>query len=145
MLETERPQSPITKVERPPILDRIVSERMSAKAKEEVVDQLLEKFNRQEIEDIKEGEVELTPRQKELVIEANRLIASALGSVGIKPKISITYSMIHLVRPDVFEQYIIKKGIKAKFVGALASIEEQAIFIKHEEYNELRFLSRIIH
>lgn len=136
---------PTIKPERHSVLDRIVSERMSAEEKAEVVDEFLEKLDNQEIAEIKEGEIELSPRQMELVAEANRLIASALKSAGIVPKIEIKPSMVHMVRPDVFERYKKKKGIEAKSLAAWVSIDEQAILVKAEEYDELQFLDRIIH
>ncbi|MBI2674296.1 MAG: hypothetical protein HYX22_00960 [Candidatus Yanofskybacteria bacterium] len=145
MIEAEKPQSLVRKVERPPILDRIISERISDKEKDKLVDELLEKFDRQDIEEIKGGEIELSPRQKELIIEANRLISKALGGIGIKMKTEIKYPNIHILKADVFEKYRKKKGIKSESISAWTSIGEQAIFIKQEEYNELLFLDRIIH
>lgn len=94
-IESTNRQSLSSKLERPPILDRIISDRMSAEEKEELIDELLEKFNKQEVEEIKEGEIELTPRQKALVLEANRLIASALKSAGTEIKITVSPAMVH--------------------------------------------------
>ena len=136
---------PVSKTERPSILNRIVSERLSAEEKEQITEELCDKLESQDIEEIKEGEVELSPRQVELAAEANRLIASALKSAGIRPKIEITSSMIHLVRPDVFERYLVRKNIKGDSIVALTSFEDETVLIKYQEYGELQFLDRVIH
>lgn len=133
------------KLERPPVLDRIVSQRLSQSEKEAIADEWLEKFEKQEIEEIQNGEIELSSRQKELVAEAARLTDKILETAGVKSKTRITPSMVHLVKPDVFFKYSRKRGERNSKLTALASIENQAILIKNEERNELEFLNQIVH
>lgn len=144
-IEKEVLNNRLEQPEQQSILDRIVSERMSDEEKKELTDTLSERLEKQDIEDLKEGEVEKTPRQIELILEANRLIAKALRGLGVKQKIEATLNMVHIVRPSVFEKYVSKHGVKGRLVTALASVDDQAIVIKAEDLDELMFLNKLIH
>src|SRR3989338_3585321 len=94
MKETKDTISP--KLERPPALDRIVSTKLTEKEKHDLIVYFKEVFDKQELEELKSGEVKLSSEQIFLIKLGNDLINQELAGYGINA-MDVPVTNIHVL------------------------------------------------
>ncbi|KKT82651.1 MAG: hypothetical protein A3B99_04890 [Candidatus Yanofskybacteria bacterium RIFCSPHIGHO2_02_FULL_44_12b] len=133
-------------------VDGVISENMTIKDKEEIRDFFIERFEKQDIEDIKGGEIELSPEQASLVDKANRTTNEFLTRIGVDPKIDIGPKNIHVLNEETFDMLVKKSNIdpwasvNPKRCAAFAHTPNQGIFIREKKaQDDIAFLHLVIH
>ena len=142
MKETKDTISP--KLERPPALDRIVSARLTEGEKQELILYFKEVFDKQDLEELKSGKVELSAEQLSLIRLSNGLIDQELAGYGINA-MDVPVANIHILDDRQYKQFGERHHLFLGKSDAVTSPYDQAILLKDRKRSRYNFLAVVIH
>lgn len=132
------------KQERPPALDRIVSTRLTEEEKRELVIYFKKVFDRQELEELKSGEIMFNDEQRSLAESGNNLINQELNRYGINA-MNVPTANIHVLNAQQFKQFGDRYGQSLDKCDAVTSLYDQTILLKDRERSRYDFLAVVMH
>ncbi len=135
------------KLERPPALDRIVSADLTEEERQEVLVYFKKLFDEQDIEELKSGEIALSPEQRESLELGNSLVNEELSKYGFKA-MDVPVANVHIMDDARMTEFGKRGGFSAeemKRADAMTSPYDQTILIRRKRRSRYDFLTTSMH
>lgn len=142
MKEIKEPIS--QKLERPPALDRIVSEKLTEEERRELILYFKSVFEKQELDELKTREIKLSDEEEYLAQKGNQLTTEALERYGIRA-MSVSTKNVHILNDEQYRRLGERHEVSLKKAEAITSPYDQAILIRETQRSRFDFFSLVIH